>query len=508
MPAASAIRSSRSADRNRIHAVRAYLQRHRRLITAGLGIAVVACFVWFVLPQIEGLSGTLHRLRDADPAWIILALGLEGASLGGYGLLFATVFSCHSVRLGAREAFEITLAGTVASKLLSTAGAGGVALTVWALRAAGLPAAAIARRMLAFELLLYGVFAATILCVGVGLRTGVLPGEAPWTLTVVPAIVGAVAITVTIGLTFVPRAPRAVREALGIALGLVREHTVGALGALAYWGFDIGALWASLHAFGAPPPFATVVMAYFVGQLGNTLPLPGGIGGVEGGMIGTLIAFGTPASLAILGVLAYRVISFWLPTIPGGVAYVRLRTRVAGWRAADAAASAPGNERDVPLPVRDGRTVRDVPDQTAAGVTADRIGARAALARDEQVSRADSGVTQRGGTDPEHDVVAGMAVSGGETIGEERAHGPARDKAGALDADVRPVGQAGDADQDGSAARGDRVDPPAPFIGGDEVPGEATEAAGSDGDPALDPRRARRDRRHPAMAVDGIDSRT
>jgi uncharacterized protein (TIRG00374 family) len=73
-------------------------------------------------------------------------------------------------------------------------------------------------------------------------------------------------------------------------------------------------------------------MAYFLGQLGNLLPLPGGVGGVEGGMIGAFIAFGTPASLAVLGVLAYRAISFWLPTLPGGLAYWRLRRTVGQWR--------------------------------------------------------------------------------------------------------------------------------------------------------------------------------
>jgi hypothetical protein len=132
-------------------------------------------------------------------------------------------------------------------------------------------------------------------------------------------------------------APTAVRDGTAIALGLVR-HEPGTVGALAYWGFDIAALWASLHAFGAPPPFPAVVMAYFIGQLLNVIPLPGGIGGVEGGMIGALIAFGAPGSLAVLGVLLYRLISFWLPTLPGAIAYLRLRRTVARWRGGDPAA--------------------------------------------------------------------------------------------------------------------------------------------------------------------------
>jgi uncharacterized membrane protein YbhN (UPF0104 family) len=136
-------------------------------------------------------------------------------------------------------------------------------------------------------------------------------------------------------LGWLARAPRTLRESTRIAADLFRSREPGTLGAVAYWGFDVATLWAALHAFGAPPPFATVVMAYFVGQLANAIPLPGGVGGVEGGTIGALLAFGAQGSLAVLGVLAYRLISFWLPTLPGGVAYLRLRRTVAGWRRSD-----------------------------------------------------------------------------------------------------------------------------------------------------------------------------
>jgi uncharacterized membrane protein YbhN (UPF0104 family) len=100
-------------------------------------------------------------------------------------------------------------------------------------------------------------------------------------------------------------------------------------GAIAYWGFDIATLWACFHAFGSPPPVAVILMAYFLGALANALPVPGGLGGVEAGMIGILLAFGTHASLAIL---SYRLISFWLPTLPGAAAYPQLRRTVGVWK--------------------------------------------------------------------------------------------------------------------------------------------------------------------------------
>jgi uncharacterized membrane protein YbhN (UPF0104 family) len=248
------------------------------------------------------------------------------------------------------------MAGVVATKLFAAAGAGGVALTVWALRASGLPARTVARRVLTFEFFLYGVYAAAVVVVGVGLRTGLFGGRAPWTLTVAPAVLGATVIVALVSIRALPndferrmkplggalRRPRlrarlasarwAVHDALGIAFSLIRERKPGLIGAIAYWGFDIATLWTCFHAFGTPPPVAVIVMAYFVGTLVNALPLPVGLGGVEGGMIGAFLAFGTPSSLAILAVLSYRLISFWLPTMPGAAAYLQLRRTVGRWR--------------------------------------------------------------------------------------------------------------------------------------------------------------------------------
>ena len=94
-------------------------------------------------------------------------------------------------------------------------------------------------------------------------------------------------------------------------------------------------LGASFRAFGSVVPVAVLVMGYFLGTLGSLLPLPGGIGGVEGGMIGAFAAFGVPAGRTVVAVLAYRAISFWLPTLPGIGGYFTLRSTVRGWRMDD-----------------------------------------------------------------------------------------------------------------------------------------------------------------------------
>src|SRR5205814_5287165 len=92
-----------------------------------------------------------------------------------------------------------------------------------------------------------------------------------------------------------------------------------------YWIFDNAVLWATFHAFGVSPALTIVLMGYLIGQLGGLLPIPGGIGGIDGGLIGTLIVYGTPAASTAAAVLAYRVILFWLPLMGGAVAFLSLR---------------------------------------------------------------------------------------------------------------------------------------------------------------------------------------
>jgi len=97
------------------------------------------------------------------------------------------------------------------------------------------------------------------------------------------------------------------------------------VGAIGYWAWDNAVLWATFHAVGAEVPLSVVLMGYLIGQLGGLLPLPGGVGGIDGGLIGTLIVYGAPAAATTAAVLAYRVILFWLPLLGGAIAFVSLR---------------------------------------------------------------------------------------------------------------------------------------------------------------------------------------
>jgi uncharacterized protein (TIRG00374 family) len=327
-----------------------------RLLASIVFVVSVAAFLYFVLPKLLGLRDTWSRIQHGNGWWLALAALFEVCSFLGYIALFRAVCARGDSRIDLRASYQITMAGLAATRLFASAGAGGIALTAWALRRSGLERRVVACRMMAFMALLYGVYMGSLVVVGLGLYVGLFAGPAPFAITVIPAIFGAGVIAVFLAVSLVPgdfdrlvkrwshggrlgrvavrvaAAPAAAASGVRTAIDLVRTRDVNLLGAIAWWGFDIAVLWACFHAFGGSPPTAVVIMAYFIGMLGNTLPLPGGIGGVDGGMIGAFSAFGVPVPLAVVAVLAYRGFAFWLPTLPGAVAYLQLRRTVARWR--------------------------------------------------------------------------------------------------------------------------------------------------------------------------------
>lgn len=333
------------------------ITRNRALLF-GFFVLSTAGFLYFVLPQIAGLGETWHRLEEGDPWWLVAAAVFEAGSYFGHIWLFRIAFVREGVRISWRESYEVTLAGVAATRLFSAAGAGGLALTAWAMRRWGLPRRVVAARLVAFLVLLYSIYDLALVIGGFGLYLGVFPGPAPFAITMVPAIFGLFAFVATLAIALVPHdievrleewsrghgrgsrllakvaaLPASFGEGVRIAIEIVRRGEWGLLGSIVWWAFDVLTLWACFHAFGADvPPFAVIVVAYFVGMLGNTLPLPGGVGGVDGGMIGAFAAFGVDFGYAAVAVLAYRAFSFWLPTLPGALAYFQLRRTVARWR--------------------------------------------------------------------------------------------------------------------------------------------------------------------------------
>ena len=283
-------------------------------------------------------ADALGRAVSADPRWIAFAAVVELLSFGGYIALFWLVGREATPRLGARASTEITLGGAAATRLLPTAGAGGAALTLWAINKSGLGPKRSGRVLLTFLSLLYGVFLLGITLSGLAIALG-FGGGGNTAVAAAAAIAGGVAIAVALVLAArtaavaqdagrVARGAALLGASIRDALGFLRRGDARLLGAPAWWAFDAAVLWATFHALGEPPALAVLAFAYFAGQVGNTIPLPGA---VSGGMVGTLLAFGVAPDLALSSVLAYRAVAIWLPAPIGLTALGALRARVARW---------------------------------------------------------------------------------------------------------------------------------------------------------------------------------
>src|SRR3954453_19840476 len=346
----------------------AALLRDRRRI-AGLVVAVVLLVVaiYVVLPKVVGLNDVLGGRADATWYWVVIAAAFNALSFGAYSVLFRGVLGGRDddlvhERLDLRTSFPITMAGFVATPLFSAGGAGGIALTYWALRKAGMSRRRAACRMVAFLVLLYSVYLLALLIFGVLLRTGVLSGDNPAGGTIVPAAIGGVALLILVAVSFVPedvqrgirklekRGTRISRLASGLAKATAtlasgvrtaavhvrhpRRSALTLAGALGWWAGNIGILWGSFHAFGVNVPFGVIVMGFFVGMVANLAPSPAaGVGTVDAGLIGAFVLFGIDADTVFPAILTFRLVGFWLP-IPVGVwSFVKLRRTVRRWEA-------------------------------------------------------------------------------------------------------------------------------------------------------------------------------
>ena len=281
----------------------------RQIVLFAVFILSGIAFLYFVLPKLAGVGTTVHRIERGDTWWIAIGVVLELASFAGYIVLFRSVFvrarrtdrlarelrdhdgrpRRHAAvrrrrrrRRGADCVGAAALGHGAASCRLpdgglhgaAVRGLRGLAADRWdrARRRRCSPAAARSRSRSSRRSwprccsLLAGAMA-------------LLPGDLERRLNGGRRARGALAHWMARAAT----APALAASGIRTAIDLIRQRDAGLLGALAWWGFDISVLWAMFHAFGSPPPFTVIWMAYFVGMLGNLLPLPGGLGGVEGG---------------------------------------------------------------------------------------------------------------------------------------------------------------------------------------------------------------------------------
>jgi uncharacterized protein (TIRG00374 family) len=344
--------------------LQAFLQDRRQVMSWVLLLVLLVIAIYVLFPKLVGLDEAVARLDNAVWYWVVLAVILNAGAFAAYVALFRGVLGgLHDDavrrRLGVRASYEITMAGLAATRIFSAAGIGGIALTYWALRKAGMPRRRSACRMVAFLVLMYSVYLAAVILFGILLRTGVLPGSAPLAGTIVPAAIAAGLIAIFLLIALIPedverrlagfargyrrvrfvsrlaKGPATVATGVRTAIAYVRHPSRGALavsGAVGFWAANIAVLWASFEAFGGDVPFAVLVQGFFLGMAANLIPSPaGGVGSVDAGMIAAFILFDVPSGIVFPAVLMYRVIAFWLPIPPGVVAYFQLRGTVAGW---------------------------------------------------------------------------------------------------------------------------------------------------------------------------------
>jgi uncharacterized membrane protein YbhN (UPF0104 family) len=299
---------------------------------------MVALFAAVVFAVDRFVPGAASRIEHASPGWLLLALCLELFACMSYVALFQAVFSRPPWLVPVRRGVEIGL-GELGAFAITPTGAGGPALRIWGLRSSRMPWRPLIVRSISHGgvLNLPYVLAATVLGIGVSLH--VVPGHAPVLTALAPlGLVVLVVIVAGVGswLALHGDAPDGasargrVRSALttipeGLAdLALVVRRPLALVGSFGWWVGDCAALWAGFQAVGGSPSLSVLILAYMLGQLGNTLPLPGGVGGVEPLMLGIFSASGVNLGLAGAAVICYRAVALGVQGILGVGAFVSL----------------------------------------------------------------------------------------------------------------------------------------------------------------------------------------
>src|SRR3954467_5999239 len=270
----------------------------KRALQALVALALLVAV--FVLAP--GLGEVRDLLVKAKPGWLALAVALEGLSFASYLVMFGPIF-CTGLTWN--RSWQIGGSELAMGSLVPASGAGGLALGAWVLHRGGMGGERIARRSVAFFLIKSGVNFVAVAVIGTALAIGLVGPDLSLWLTAFPAALAALAIVAVASLPRLGSGPRpfpganasrserwlsatrravvrGITEARGILRSADRRVLAGSFG---YWFFDNAVLWATFHAFGMSPPITVILMGYLIGQLGGLIPLPGGIGGIDLGLI-------------------------------------------------------------------------------------------------------------------------------------------------------------------------------------------------------------------------------
>lgn len=312
----------------------------RTLRNSIISLAVFFALIAGLLLGVPSLDEASDRIAKASIPWIGAGLALELLSCAGYVVLFDLVFG----RLGRSLSSRLSLAELAVNSVVSVSGLAGIALGAWVLRSKGFPVDRIAKRSVLVFVMTSAVNVGAVIVIAIPMWVGLLAGSTNPLLTLLPAaaalatIVGTLAAAAWARRASSRRRLKTGRVAVALfavgggvedALAMMRAHDWRLLGAVGYWLFDNLVLYACLAAFGHAPSVWVVAMAYLVGMLANSVPVPGGFLAVEGGLVGMLLLFGTrPAAVVIGAVVIYRAISLWVPAVIGSIAFLSLRREI------------------------------------------------------------------------------------------------------------------------------------------------------------------------------------
>jgi uncharacterized membrane protein YbhN (UPF0104 family) len=311
----------------------------RRLRNGLISLAIFFALVAALLFAVPGLRSAGELITDADIPWVAAGIGFELLSCAGYVILFELVFKMER---GFSRRLALSELGV--NSVVSAGGIGGIALGAWVLRTRGVAVERIARRSVLIFVLTSAVNVGATALIGIPMWLGLLPGTQDPLLTLLPGALAIVTIAGTLAIAGLAGrlagrrglqghrtqvALVALSDGVRGALRLISRRDWRLLGAIGYWLFDTLVLYACLLAYGHSPTFWVVAMAYLVGQLANSIPIPAGLVAVEGGLIGMLVLFHVrPVSAVVAAVVTYRAISLWLPALIGSAAFFGLRREI------------------------------------------------------------------------------------------------------------------------------------------------------------------------------------
>jgi uncharacterized membrane protein YbhN (UPF0104 family) len=299
-----------------------------------ISLAVLVAMVVGLLLAVPGLHDVEQQVLHMPLGWVILAVSLEVLSCVGYVIAFLQVFERAPIRFGARVALSELAFGAA----VSLGGAGSVAVGAWLLIERGGQPGRVAERSAVLFLLTSAVNLVVLAVAGLGLWLHIFPGKHDPLLSLLPGAVATIAFFGFMALPWIARRfivhryegrvakwACATSETITDTRKLLFSADWRLVGAYGYLLFDIAVLWVCFKAIGHAPQITTLVLAYQIGYLSNLIPIPGGIGVLDGSFIGMFVLFGVNDTMATSATIVYHAISLWVPAAWGTLAFLLLR---------------------------------------------------------------------------------------------------------------------------------------------------------------------------------------